>query len=107
MATTIYGPYGPGSYDTAQLAGEITAAGLPAPQDVQGSGYPAAGQPATSVNVVYAAPLTSAQVNTLDATVAAHVPAAPRRPRPLWKIRGDIQALSATQFNNVWADLSA
>src|SRR5262252_8864630 len=107
MATTTYGPYGPGSYNPAQLAGEIVAAGLPAPQDVQGSGYPAPGQPATSVAVVYAAPLTSAQVNTLDAVVAAHVPAGPRRPRLIFDVYNDVGALTAAQKNAVWTDLNA
>jgi len=106
VAATIY-PYGPGSYKTEQLATEITAAGLPAPSDIRGSGYAGPGTFATSVEVVYAAPLTPAGVNTLDAVVAAHVPAGPRKARPLWKIRADIQALTTTQFNNVWADLSA
>jgi hypothetical protein len=39
--------------------------------------------------------------------VQAFLTATRRRPRPLWSIRADIQALTAAQFSNVWADLSA
>jgi len=106
MADTLY-HYGPGSYSTGQLASEIVAAGLPAPADIRGSGYTGPGTAATHIEIVYAAPLTPAQVNTLNATVAAHVPAGPRKARPLWQIRGDVQALSTAQFQNVWNDLSA
>jgi hypothetical protein len=31
----------------------------------------------------------------------------PHRPRPLWQIRADIQALTPAQWSNIWADLSA
>src|SRR5215831_7083256 len=65
------------------------------------------GTPATSVEVVYSAPLTPAQVNTLNATVAAHVPQGPRKARALWSIRSDVQALTATQLSATWTDLSA
>jgi hypothetical protein len=106
MSDIIYS-YGPGSYRTSQLETEIVAAGLPAPVAVNGSGYTDPGSFATTVQVHYAAPLSPAGVNTLGDVVAAHVPAGPRQPRPLWAIRADVQALSTGQFGNVWNDLSA
>jgi len=103
---TIYS-YGPGSYAPDQLQGEIVAAGLPAPLGVNGSGYTGAGTPATHVDIAFTNPLTPAQQQTLNNTVAAHVPSGPRKARPLWSIRADIQALTPTQWSNTWADLSA
>lgn len=100
-------PYGPGSYDVPQLEGEIIAAGLPAPAYANGSGYDVPGGPARFVEVVFNNPLNTAQVGQLDALVAAHVPQGPRKPRPLYEIRADVQALSVGQFNAVWSDLSA
>src|SRR5215471_17477253 len=99
--------FGPGSYRIDQLQDEIVAAGLPTPAYLNGSGMTGPGTPATSVDVVYAAPLTPGQVNTLGATVAAHVPAGPRKSRPLWAIRGDLQGLTTTQWTATWNDLSA
>ena len=106
MSETHY-PYGPGSYNTGQLANEITAAGLPSPSDVQGSGYQGPGTFATDIIVVYGAPLTPAGKVTLDGVVASHVPQGARKVRPLWAIRQDLQALTATQWTATWNDLSA
>jgi len=106
MAETHY-PFGPGSYNIDQLTVEVSAAGLPAPLYINGSGYAGQGSFATAIDVVYGAPLLPAQVSTLNATVAAHLPAGPRKSRPLYSIRSDVQALSATQMSATWQDLSA
>jgi len=106
MAETIY-PFGPGSYAPSQLAGEITAAGLPAPLDVRGSGYTGPGTPATDIEVVYAAPLGPGQVNTLNATVAAHVPASPKRSRLIFDVVADVDALTVAQKSAIFSDLNA
>jgi len=50
--------------------------------------------------------LTPAEKSTLDSVVAAH-DGRQRQLRPLWSIRADVQALTAAQWGNVWADLSA
>jgi hypothetical protein len=86
---------------------EIAAAGLPAPVGITGSGYTGPGTPATAIDIFYDTALTGPQKTQLDGVVAAHVPRGPRKARPLWSIRADIQALTPAQFNNVWADLSA
>jgi hypothetical protein len=96
-----------GSFAIWQLQGEITAAGLPAPHHLNGTGYAGPGTPATHVGVFYEAALTAPQKSQLDGVLAAHVPVGPRRPRPLWEIRADVQALSAAQWAAIWADLSA
>jgi len=64
--------------------------------------------PATPVRIDYRPEATAGQISqgdsvatTFDLTVNV------RRPRPLWSIRGDVQALSVGQFSNVWNDLSA
>ena len=103
---TVY-HYGPGTYNVGQLQDEITAAGLPVPQGVNGSGYAGPGTAATHVDVACDNALTAAQKMQLDGVVAAHVPRGPRQARPLWSIRGDVQALTPTQWSNTWADLSA
>src|SRR5262249_58447776 len=79
------------------------------PLGIGGSGYasPTPGAPATQIQVLYDPALTSPQKSQLDGVVAAHVPLGPRKPRPLWSIRGDVQALTPTQWNATWADLSA
>ena len=100
-------PYGPGSYETYQLQQEIGAAGLPVPDGVNGTGYTSLGSPAKDVLVLFASALTPAQKTQLDSVVAAHTPIGPRKPRPLYAIRVDVQALSVAQFSNVWNDLSA
>ena len=106
MAEVHYN-FGPGNYRIDQLSDEIVAAGLPKPAYLNGSGMTGPGAPATSVDVVYAAPLTPAGVNTLNATVAAHVPAGPRRPRPLHSIFNDVLALTTQQLSNLWADCNS
>ena len=94
-----------GSFNVAQLEGEVRAV-LPPPAYLTGSG-PGPGQPASHVEIAYASALAPAQKTQLDGVVAAHVPQGPRKARPLWSIRGDVQALSVGQFNNVWNDLTA
>ena len=106
MTTVLY-PYGPGSYDTAQLDGEIIAAGLPAPAYLNGSGYTGPGSPATDIEIAYAAPLDAAQKALLDQTVANHVPAGPRRPRLIFDVYHDIGALTGSQKTKIWADLQS
>src|SRR5215471_2127612 len=106
MAEVHYN-FGPGSYRIDQLQDEIVATGLPQPAYINGSGSQGPGTPVTSVDVVYNAPLLPGQVNTLNATVAAHLPAGPRKSRPLYSIRSDVQALTATQMSATWQDLSA
>src|SRR5215471_18925124 len=106
MAEVHYN-FGPGSYRIDQLQDEIVAAGLPTPAYINGSGSTGPGTPSTSVDVVYAAPLTPGQVNTLGATVAAHLPAGPRRPRLIYDVYQDVGALTAAQKTAVWNDLSA
>jgi hypothetical protein len=106
MAETHY-PYGPGSYDTEQLTREIVAASLRAPSYINGSGYATIGGPATSIDVVYDPALTVAEKTVLDAVVAAHVPAGPRKPRTLLAILTDLQALTATQQQAVWTDFTS
>jgi hypothetical protein len=106
MSETHY-PYGPGSYDTEQLTREVVAAGLRAPSYVNGSGYAAPGSPATSIDVVYDPALTVAEKTVLDAVVAAHKPAGPRKPRTLLAILTDLQALTTTQQQAVWTDFTS
>jgi hypothetical protein len=106
MATTVY-DYGPGTYDLTRLADEIRAASPPIPgyQYTNGSGG-GPGQPATNVQIVFDAPLIPSDKGRLDTIVNAH-DGRPRHARPLWAIRQDVQALSTTQFSNVWNNLSA
>jgi hypothetical protein len=106
MASTGY-PYGPGTYDTDQLRTEIIAAGLPAPTDMQGSGYPFPGAPATSVTIFFDPALTVAQKTTLDGVVAGHAPAGPRKSRTVLAIYNNILALTTAQKNNISGDLFA
>lgn len=103
MATTYYG-YSSGVYDTARLRDEIVAAGLPAPVDLQGGGYPAPGQPATAVSIGFDPDITPAQVTTLNAVVAAHN-GQPRRARRVAAIYADLTGLTATQQDAILADL--
>jgi len=107
MTPAIGYEYGPGGYDIAQLQAEIVAAGLPNPQGIMGSGSTGPGTHPTDIRIMYADALTALQKTQLDGVVAAHVPEGPRVPRPLYAIRADLQALSTTQFSNVWQDLSA
>jgi hypothetical protein len=44
---------------------------------------------------------------TYDAANKLAVPVPPRKPRPLFEIRADVQALSASQWTNTWNALSA
>ena len=66
------------------------------------NGQPDAGQVIVSTSRALTAPEESQQ-----ASLVAAYDGSPRRARPLWAIRGDLQALSAQQWTNVWADLSA
>jgi hypothetical protein len=106
VATTLY-DYGPGVYDLVKLDGEIRAAqpALPGYQSLSGLGG-GMGQPSTSVQVIFDAPLLPADKGRLDTIVNAH-DGRPRRARPLWAIRADVQALTTGQFSNVWNNLSA
>src|SRR5262245_52338032 len=107
MATTLYA-YGPGTYNLDKLDAEIKAASPPLPSyhSISGTGAASAGAPYTNIQIAFDNPLLPADKSRLDAIVSAHDGRA-RRLRPLWSIRSDVQALTTTQWNNVWADLSA
>jgi len=77
------------------LASEITRKGIPI---ISVSGPP--------WTVAYDPSATQAQKDQGDALAAAF-DGKDRQPRPLWAIRGDVQALTTAQFNATWADLSA
>ena len=98
--------YGPGNYDLGKLDAEVRALAPPLPGYEYANGTGPVGQPATAAYLFFDAALTPADKGRLDSVVAAHDGRA-RRLRPLWSIRGDVQALSTSQFGNVWADLSA
>ena len=98
---TSYDYHKPGA-DVGRLATEITAAGLPLAAEAGVMGPDAA----DNVRVTTTRALTPSEKTTLDNVVAAH-DGRPRRLRPLWAIRADVQALSAAQWTNVWNDLSA
>jgi len=104
---TTYYSYTPGPYSIPQLHQEITAAGLPEPSHINGSGYNEPGSPATRVDIGYETPLTLPERDKLNAVIAAHVPLGRFVRRPLYRILYDVQALTSSQFDNVWADLSA
>jgi hypothetical protein len=100
---TVY-PY-TGSYDTDQLTSEVVAAGLPPPAHINGSNYAGPGSPAGNIEIAYSAPLDTSQKTLLDQTVAAHVPAGPRKPRALYDIYTDIKGLTTAQKQSIWTDL--
>jgi len=84
----------------ALLQDECVAAGLPVSY-IQGGALGS-----DEVTVVTFRVLTQPEQTTLGDVVAAH-DGRPRKARPLYAIRADVQALSVGQFNNVWNDLSA
>jgi len=98
--------YGPGNYDLGKLDAEVRALQPPLSGYEYANGTGPIGQPATTAYLFFDAALTPADKGRLDGVVAAH-DGRPRRARPLWSIRADVQALTAAQWGNVWADLSA
>jgi len=74
--------------------------------DLRRRGIPIVGVAGPPWVVHYDPSATQAQKDQGDA-LAASFDGKARQSRPLWAIRGDIQALTVTQWGNVWADLSA
>lgn len=90
----------PAKVGASRLLALLQTAGVPA-VDVQTSDmYP--GQ----VIVVTGSVLNSAQETQMNATVAAWDPR-PRAKRPIYLIYNDLSALTTTQQNNAWADISS
>ena len=64
--------------------------------------------PATPVRIDYRPEATAGQISQGDSVARTFdLTTDVRRPRPLWSIRADVQALSVGQFSNVWNNLSA
>lgn len=85
--------------DLAKFLAELQAAGLPVSHLLGG----AIGSP--DFTVVTSVDLTPEQITLMDQIIAAH-DGRPRRPRPLFAIRADLNALTNGQKTAVWADLS-
>ena len=73
---------------------------------LRAQGIPILGVSGPPWTVQYDPSATQAQRDQGDA-LAASFDGKARQSRPLWAIRGDIQALTTTQWGKVWADLSA
>jgi hypothetical protein len=81
--------------DGGRLQAEAAAAGLPVLHVNTSPG---------TVHVVMTRDLTAPEVTTLDGVVAAH-DGRPRRPRVLYNIYQDVNALTGAQKTNIGADL--